>query len=365
MPNKNITNFEAICFLVLLSIAGIVLSANKIIVQDCQSASILNSLFITFLSFVGVSILSILSKNFNGQNLLDISYFLGGKIVKNVVGIIFILYITFRISLFLRIISTTLQTVYYPMTHIIFIVALFCLTAAIICNLKSESLFKANVFITCIIFIAMVLIFIGNTKNYHYENIYPILGNGIKATFFSGASNIFAICTIAYLFFLPSKLKNPEQFSKIAFISVGLSGLFLILCTANTLFLFSDTLTNSEIFPLYLSVRYIEFGTFFQRLDSIFLFLCVIGFISLLCFNTYILTSIIKDITEVSDDKPLILPSLFTIFDLSLIIRKHSTIRLFDNNIAKILYIITAFILPFSILILANIKKKVIQKKFK
>ena len=354
---EKITNFEAVSFLLILSIAGIVLSTNKILITDLKSASILNIIYITFIVLIFVYILCLLSKKFLGQDLLDISEFLGGKILKNIVGILFLCYITFRIATLLRIISITMQNVYYPMTHILFIIALFCLTAAIICNLKSSSLFKTNCFVFVIIFISMFLIFIGNSKNYDINNVYPILGNGIKNTFISGTLNIFSFCGIVYLFFLPSKLKNPENLTKIAIISILISGIFLILCTLTTLLLFSDNLSNSDIFPLYLAVRYIEFGTFFQRLDALFLFLCSIGFISVLCFNTYILTSIVQDITNVSDDKPLILPCLFTIFDLSLIIKKYPTIEYLESNLTKIFFLIVAIIIPFIILIFANIKR--------
>ncbi len=358
MKDKSITSFEAIAFLVVLSIAGIALSTNKIMIQTSKSASILNSLFITFLAFIFTSILILMHKKFEGKSLLEISNFVGGKVLKNIVGIIFIIYITFRISLFLRIISTTLQIVYYPMTHILFIIAFFCLATAIICSIKSCSLFKTNSFIFIVLISSIVLIFIGNTKNFHFENIYPLLGTGAKNTFLTGSSNIFSFCGIAYLFFLPPKLKNSKNFSKVALVSVIISGIYLVLCTANTLLLFSDNLTNSDIFPLYLSVRYIEFGTFFQRLDAVFLFLCAIGFISVLCFNTFILTNIVKDITGISDDKPLILPCLFTIFDMSLIVRKTSTLDFLENTVAKIIYIITAFVVPFVILIIANVKVK-------
>lgn len=360
---EKITNFEAISFLLILTIAGIVLSTNKVLITGSKSASILNVFYITILAIVLVYILCLLSKKFIGQNILDISEFLGGKLLKNLVGFAFLSYITFRIATLLRIISITMQNVYYPMTHIIFIIALFCLTAAIICNLKSSSLFKTNSFVFVIIFISMFLIFIGNSKNYNITSIYPIWGDGIKNTFLTGTLNIFSFCGIVYLFFLPSKLKSPEKFTKIAIISIILSGIFLVLCTLTTILLFGTNLSNSDIFPLYLAVRYIEFGTFFQRLDALFLFLCSIGFISVLCFNTYILTSIVQDITNVSDDKPLILPCLFTIFDLSLIIKRYPTIEYLENNLTKIFFLVVAIILPFIILLFANIKRLLLDNE--
>ena len=160
---EKITNFEAVSFLLILSIAGIVLSTNKILITESKSASILNVIYITFLALILVYIICLLSKKFLGQDLLDISEFLGGRTLKNIVGIVFLCYITFRIATLLRIISITMQNVYYPMTHILFIIALFCLTAAIICNLKSSSLFKTNSFVFVIIFISMFLIFMYET----------------------------------------------------------------------------------------------------------------------------------------------------------------------------------------------------------
>lgn len=358
MQNQKISNFEAISFLIVLSISGVVLSTSRILIKNCGSASLLNVLFITLIAFVLTLILCLLSKNFTGQSLLNISEFLGGKVLKNIIGLLFIIYITFRVSTFLRIISACLQNVYYPMTHMIFIIAIFCIATGIICSLKNNGLFKSNAILLPVIFLSIILIFAGNSKNFNYDNIYPILGNGIKATFITGSSNVFAFCGIIYLFFLPPKLKNPEKFTKITLIYIIFFGLYLLLIISNIMLLYSDAISNNELFPIYIAVRYIEFGTFFQRLDAAFLFLSVIGFTGVLCLNTYILTDIIKDITNIQNNKPLILPCLLTIFGLSLSISQSSTLEFLADNVTKISFIILAFIIPFIILVSANIKKK-------
>ena len=187
-----------------------------------------------------------------------------------------------------------------------------------------------------------------------------MLGNGVKTTFFTGLSNIFAFCGFIYLFFLPSKLKNPEQITKISLISLALSGLFLLFSCANIMFLFGDQFSNTELFPLYVSVRSIEFGTFFQRLDSVFLFLCVLGFICALSLNAYIVTDILRNITCSSDSKPFIFTYLLAVFALSLTLKLNSTLTSLEDNISKIFFIILAIVIPFIILISANIKKKII-----
>ena len=72
MQNQKISNFEAISFLIVLSISGVVLSTSRILIKNCGSASLLNVLFITLIAFVLTLILCLLSKNFTGQSLLNI-----------------------------------------------------------------------------------------------------------------------------------------------------------------------------------------------------------------------------------------------------------------------------------------------------
>lgn len=360
MKKANLENIEAIAFVVILSVNCMILSTSQVLVNTCASSSLLNVVFITLIAFILTSIFCLLSKPFLGQDLLDVSEFLGGRVLKIIIGLIFIAFFLFRAAIFLKKISNCLQIVYYPMTHIIFIVSLFCIAAGIVVNLKNNSLFKSAIFIFPILFVTIILVFIGNSKNFNFENIYPILGNGVSTTFLTGLSNIFAFCGFIYLFFLPSKLRHPEKITKISLISLSLSALFLLFSCANIMFLFGDHFSNTELFPLYVSVRSIEFGTFFQRLDSVFLFLCVLGFICALSFNAYIVTDILRDITYTSDRKPFIFAYLLTVLALSLTLKLNSTLVSLEDNISKILFITLAIIIPFILLTFANIKKKIV-----
>lgn len=359
MENSKLENLEAIAFLVIVSINSMILSTSEALVTTCASASLLNVLFITLLAIGITLIFCLLFKPFLGKDLLSISEFLGGKFFKILVGLLFVIYFAFRASLFLKEISDCLQIVFFPMTNIIFIVALFCIATGIIMFQKNNSVFKSSVLILPLLLIAVVLVFIGNSKNFNFENIYPLLGNGVKTTFLSGISNIFAFCGMIYLLFLPSKLKNPNNIIKISMISIVLSAIFLLFSCSSILFLFGSSFNNTELFPLYLSVRSIEFGTFFQRLDAAFLLICILGFISVLCLNTYIAVDILRNITGLSNSKPLMFSYLLTIFATSLCFQLNSTMEFLENTFSRIFFLILAIILPLLILISANIKKKI------
>lgn len=359
MNNNKINNFQAISCLIILSINGIVLSTSQYITNSCANSSLINALYVSLITFLITFIICLLSKPFLGKNLLDISDFLGGKILKFIVGILFIGYFSSRTIIFLRKISTCIEIVYFPMTSIIFILALFCICTGIISYFKNNSIFKVIVLVLPVLFTTIILAFVGNSKNLNFENVFPILGNGINATFFLGISNIFAFSGLAYILFLPSKLKDPEKITKISLISIIFSAIFLLFAVACILLLFSDTLTNSELFPLFLTVRYIEFGTFFQRLDLVFLFLYVMGFICVFSLNTFLITEIFRDITNLSSNSPVVFPYLLTIFSISVSIHQNTTLEFLENNVAKVLFFIFAIIIPLLILISANIKRKI------
>ena len=362
MENQKLENIEAISCLLMMSVANIVLIASQVLINTCDSSSLLNSLYVSIIAIFFTFILCILLKQFLGQNILGISEFLAGKPLKTIIGFSYILCFLLRIGVFLKKMSDSMQTVYFPLTHIVFIITLFCIASGIIATLGNNSLFKSMVLIVPILYSTVVFIFMGNSQNFRFENIYPILGNGISPTFLVGFTNIYAFTGLGYLLFLPPKLKRPDKITKIGLISSILMGIYLLICIASILLIFSNALRNSELPPLYISVRFIEFGTFFQRLDAAFIFLCVLGFIFSLNINLFFIQDIIKDITNISNTKLLIPPCLLTSLGIALWIKKGSSLEFLENNISKALYIIFAILLPLIILILALIKKKVFKK---
>lgn len=360
MENSKLENIEAIAFLSIISINSMILSTSQELIRSCSSASLITAILVSILAILIAIIFCTLSKSFSGKDLLDITDFLGGKTLKFIVGIFFIAYFTFRASLFLKKICDCLQIVYYPMTNVLFIALLFCIATGIVLSFKNNSLFKASVLILPVIFTSVVLIFIGNGKNFNFQNIFPVLGNGIKITFISGLSNIYAFYGIAYLLFIPNKLKHPEKMQKIALIAIIISAIFLLISSANILFLFGEKFSDTKFLPLYISVRSIEFGTFFERLDSMFLLLCIIGFIPVLSFNAYLVLDIFKNITNISNSKTIIFAYLLTVLGIMMCYKLNSTILFFETTVAKILLFIFGLIIPFLILVLANIKKKIV-----
>ena len=114
--------------------------------------------------------------------------------------------------------------------------------------------------------------------------------------------------------------------------------------------------------PLYNATRYIEFGSFFQRLESVFLLIWILAFACYLSITSKFAMSIFKKLTNIETKKPLIDVFGLLILGISLLPKNYAISSKFETDIYPHLVLGITFCLGISILILANILKKK-QKK--
>jgi len=358
---EKINNKEAISLAVSCSLGITVLVSSQIIASHCLSSSLINTGYISLIAMGLTYIVCILYKKFIGISFLDITEFLGGRILKFIVGTAFLLYFIFTASIVLCKAVNCLQIVYYPMTHPNYTILLFVITSAIACNLKNNGFLRATFIILPIVIVAIIFIFVGNLKNFNYENIFPIMGNGWNTTFLEGTTNLFTFGGIAYIFFLPQNLKRPDKFLSISLISTAISSILLTFITATIILMFNKNVTSGQLFPLYIAVRYIEFGTFFQRLDSAFLLIMNIAICSFLGIYANLCVSIIKEIANVSDTKPLSYSFGLILYACTILIDSNFELEFMQNEFFKIFFFVIIS-LGFLVLIFANSKKILLNK---
>ena len=359
---EKINNKEAISLIVSSSLGITVLVASQIIASTCLSSSLINTGIISIIALALTVIICALYKKFIGISFLDITEYFGGRFLKFIVGLIFLLYFLFTAAIVLCKAVNTLQIVYYPMTNISYIVLFFLFTTAFACNLKNNGFLRATFMIVPIVIIAIFFIFAGNLKNFNYENIFPILGNGWNATFGIGLTNLYTFGGIAYLFFVPQNLKRPDKFMSISIISTITSSILLTLTVATIILMFNRNVTSGQLFPLYIAVRYIEFGTFFQRLDSAFLLILNIAICSFLGIYGNLCLEILKEITGITDYKPLSYPFVLLLYASTVYLDSFFELELLQNIVFKIMFFISIGI-SILILLLSNLKKYILNKK--
>lgn len=357
MNNIKLNNFEAIAIILTITITHSILTLPKSIMTPVDSAALLNILYVGVLALTLTTIIYKLLNKFPGLDIIDVSEILGGKLLKRIVGFVFLAYIAFVSSVLLRTFSNCLKIVYYPMTDLIFIIAIFALSIPVSCASGSETVFKANLLIIPIVLLSIVFLFIANTRYFNFQNIFPLFGNGINETFVKGASNIFAFGGISVLYLLPPLLKDNIQFKKVSILSTALSAIYFVLIIATILFMFSSVSFTNELMPLYSAVRYIEYGTFFQRLDSVFLLTWILAFFCYLGISYRFCTSIYKKVTNIKSNKLISYPFTFIILGLSLLPKNESLTYFLEGTIYRYAFLIFTIGLSLTVLLLAYFKK--------
>ena len=247
------------------------------------------------------------------------------------------------------------------MTSTIYIIIPFIFVMIINNLLSFVSNAKTISVVFPVVLASVVFLFIGNLSHFSYENIYPIFGKGFVNTFITGIGNIGAFGGISCLYFLPPFLKQPNKLKKICISSIIIGTIYLILAISTILLMFSIFVGAGQVLPLYSSARYIEFNTFFQRLESLFMVIWILEICCYLIIANRFSINIIKKIANLEGEKSLAFIVPIFIFGVSLLFKNYATIKYFESSIDFYLIYFIVLFLGIGILILANLKKKKIN----
>lgn len=358
MSNTKISNIEAISFIMIIMINHIIMNLPKGLLNNTGSATILNIIFISLIAFLIVYFVCKVFKYFPNQDIIDISEFLGGKLLKNIIAALFIIYAILSACIFLRSFSSSLQLLYFPSTPTVFII-IFFIIGIVLCNRFGFSgIIRANLIFMPLTLFSIVFIFFANIGNFTFERIFPIFGNGFITTFVSGLSNLYAFGGLTLLYLVPPYIKDSKDVQKVSFISIILSALWLLFSIATLLFIFPALTTSDEILPLYFASRFIQFGRFFQRLDSIFLFIWIISILSYLSILTSIMVQIFRRISHFKYQYATIYLFALILFLLTLIPENFSQITFLETVVYKYVVIIIDFVVCLPVLLFSYFKKK-------
>lgn len=357
MTNQKISTVSALMLTLSIVISYITSSLPRTFINETKSATLLNIIYNTAIVLFLILLICKLFQKFPGLDILDISKFLGGNLFKNIVGGIFISYFIISSAMMLRNFCEALGVVYYPSTSYVFIILIFIIAIALVNKLSFNATLNTASIVFPIVLISVILLFCGNLENFSFRRIFPLLGDGFYNTFLLGLKNIGAFGGICYLYFLPPMLKEPKKFKKIAILSVIFTGAFIFLCVATLLLMFSFFITTDEIMPLFSAARHIEFGSFFQRFESLFLLIWIISFCCYLSIACRLASLIFNKMFNLSDVNPVLNIFVTLIFAITLLPKNYDISIFFKTNIYRYLRILIGFVMGTVILFLANIKK--------
>ena len=261
--------------------------------------------------------------------------------------------------------SKNLLLVYFNNYPIAFIVLLFLFIGVTANIIGNKSIIKTNTIIVPIALLSIFFTVIFVIDLLRIERTLPIFANGISNIFLTGASNLFAFNGLFFLFFISPFLNKKDDITQITFTSILICGLFLIFSIATLIFAFSDIYSISNISPIYVIIINSKFSGFLERPEIIFIFIWTLALMSFISIAIMFCLNIFKKLTNVKDTKSLAASIGTIIFIIALLINNVFTLQ----NIANAFYKYGSLILIFGIftiiLIGANIKHRILNKKSK
>ena len=359
MDDTKIGNKEAIALLLTITFNLIILNVTKSIIDVTLSASLLNILYIGIITIIFTCTICYFLKKFPTFDLIDISKYLGGDLLKWIIGLAYIAYFIFFGGILLHLFSSFLQIIYFPMTKLFYIILIFIIATILSCSMRHNTIYRSTLIFLPLLVVSILLLFFADIPYYEVEKIYPIFGNGLFTTFVSGLCNMFAFQALAYIYFIHPMLKNPEQIMKISVTAIVLSCIFLLISVAIILFMFSGFVETDELMPLYSATKYIEFGSFFRRLDSIYLLIWIITFISYLSITLKFSSNILKKLTNSKNELVFIILLAICILLVSLWSKSYTISTYYSNIVYKYTFFILVIGISFLVLLSATIKKAV------
>jgi len=355
---QKINKFEAIALIVIITINQIILNLPSTIILNTGSSAWINIIIISILAILFCILICKLFKRFPSNDIIDISEYLGGKFFKIFVGILYISFFVLISALFLRYFSNNIKQIYFEKSPIVFLLLLFLIPISFAAKLGIKSIARANLILTPIVLISMLILFISTAKLFIPQNIFPILGFGADETFLIGLTNIYSFVSFAYIYFLIPLLKNPEDFKKISIWSIVISAINLFLGVICLIMLFPFIPFSDEMLSIYLVARLIEFGKFLQRVDAVFILIWILSLFSFLSINISFINKILKKLLSLKNYREMSFSVCAIIFSISLLFTNISNIKFTQTVLLKYFTIGLVFIFSFIILVIANLKFK-------
>lgn len=362
--NNKIGFMEALSVLLIVVFAHLILLLPKIIIEDQGTGSVINIIYITLLALFAIYILNLLYKKFKGMDILDVSGFLFGNKFKFIIGLIYITHAIFIASLLLRNTAENLKTTYFQNTPTPYIAFFMLVGVAYINRFSLKTIIKCNLIIVPLIAVSFIALFVLSSENFVFERVFPIMGYGTKNIFLTGSANIFCFGNIFFLLFLMPYLKDYNQFKKLSYTSVILSSFFIFITILGILLVFPINVASTSNIPLYMQTRTLTFGKLLQRLDALFILIWDLNILSYLSIIVGFTVSIFKKITNIQASKTISYTFVAILLGATLIYKNIIETRLLDSNWYKNFTLIIVFGIGFFILLLANIKKFRIERKY-
>lgn len=320
------------------------------------------SWYATLLSYLGslaifLLICRLLSR-FEGYDLVDIFDIVVGKFFGKALSLIFCGYFLYYSGTNLREFVEMIKAYMLPYTPPSLIIFFFLWVVVVYSYIGLEGIARMAHLSFMLIMLGLLFILVLPYPQYDMDNLFPIGGYGIGNSLYYGVWRISAYTEVIYLAFIVKSVYGTKNIKKIATISLTYSGIIIASIIACSILAFEYPQGQENLSNLMQLSRIVYFNRFFQRIETIFVFIWILASFITVSLTFYLATSIFCKTFNISEHKPLLLPVSFLTFMISLLPENLSQIA--ENNILFLRQysIFIVYLIPLLILLISIIRGK-------
>lgn len=355
--------YEAISIISIIIISQIILDFPDNIIGLTGTGSIINIIFLSIIALVFCIIISNIFKNFSNSDIIDISEFVGGKILKFIVSIILIAFLFLSMVIAISNFLSLIKSIYFANCNFFLLFAFFAIPIIITGKRGLYPLKKMASIIFPILALSIIGLLFASGQDFNINNFFPVFGYNMETTFKTGLQNSYIFNFILIYFFLMPVLNKKNDYKKVVFPSLLINTAFIIIAIIGILAFF-PTKINPSIANLnslnmtYLITRKIRISSYISQTDALFIFIWSFSIICYTCLCSFAISYILNKLFSYESKAQTTYPIVSIVLGFCIIVNKTNILEILETQIFKYFSIVLVFIICFILVLLGNFKKR-------
>lgn len=346
---------EAIFVLTNLVLIQIFLGFPSRMADSGGTAGWIIPIYTVILALIAFFIISKLYTSFEGKDILDVAQIAGGSFGRILVGLIFIANYFFILPFVLREFGEDVKVFSLTQSPISFVLIFFIIGVITASHFGLEAIVRISTFIVPIVAVGFFIVVIGNIKYFELSRLLPILGDGPYKIFIKEIPQISLYSGLSILFFITPFIGKNKDFKIIGSLSLLISSIFLTVGVLAYLLVIPYPTSTENLIPYLHLARYVNYGRFFERIESIFVLIWSLAALSYLSVGSFFLVYIIKKTFGLQYYRPLILPIAIILFTMCLMPQSLLSAADLEAGVFRKYAWVVTFVVPIVVLLLANL----------
>lgn len=346
------------CLIINSVCSRVFLNFPRQIIEVAGSAAWMIVIYIFTIMLILFSLIQKLFSKFEGKDIIDISEEAMGNVGRVIVGTLVILLLFSIGCIILREYSENMKTIALADSPIGFVSWFFLAGMAFGAFLGIEPLVRFHSLAVPLIVSTFLFIVLAVMPYYDSSNFAPWLGNGPTKILGPGFFSTSIFSPILYLFLIPPFIKTNKNFKIIGYLGISICTFLLFVSVVTYTAVYHYPTSLESFLPTFQLARLINFGRFFERIESVFMLAWAASALIYLSIIMFFILYTFKKTFKLQYYKPLIFISTILLFNLSLLPPNLiSAIDLEVKYYSKLSLIIT-LLLPLLVAFIGNIRQR-------